>query len=99
MLIIPTRAVPSQIVNVTLGGQSCRLDIRQRATGLFIDVYVNDAVIVAGVLCLNLNRIVRSVYLGFIGDLAFVDAAGNADPDYALLGSRYFLAYLAPNEI
>lgn len=47
---------------------------------IFLDLYVNDALIVGGVLCLNETRIVRDAYLGFIGDLAFIDAAGNSDP-------------------
>lgn len=97
MLIIPLQATPSQVLTVQLGLQTCQLAIYQKTTGLFIDVLVNDVLIIGGVLCENLNRIVRSVYLGFIGDLTFIDNQGAADPVYTGLGgegSRFSLAWL-----
>lgn len=48
----------------------------------------------AGVLCRNRVYLVREAYLGFRGDLAFVDTAGNDDPQYAGLGTRWPLLYL-----
>jgi len=51
------------------------------------------------VLALNLNVIVRSVYFGFIGDLAFYDTQGTSDPVSTGLGSRYVLEYFAPSEL
>lgn len=67
--------------------------------GMFCDLYVNDALIIAGVIAENANRIVRSVYLGFTGDLAFFDTQAptggeGADPEYAGLGDRFQLVYL-----
>ena len=94
MLTIPLIAKPSQSVSIALGGQSCRLSIYQKSTGLFCDLYINDVLIIGGVICLNKNRIVRSVYLGFIGDLSFFDLQGSSDPDYTGLGSRFVLLYL-----
>lgn len=47
---------------------------------VFLDLYVNDALIIGGVLCLNEVRIVRDAYLGFIGDLAVIDLQGTSDP-------------------
>jgi hypothetical protein len=99
MRLVPIIAAPSQTVQAILGGQSCRLEIYQKSTGLFINVYVNDALIIGGVVCENENRIVRSLYLGFIGDLAFFDTAGDADPEYRGLGSRWLLLYLTPEDI
>ncbi len=102
-LVIPTQPVPNQVFNVTLDGQLCRISIAQKATGMFLNLYVNDVLIIGGVLCEIGNRIVRSVYLGFIGDLAFYDTQPAADPlvpanpdqvYYTGLGSRFFLAYL-----
>jgi len=91
-------------VQAVLGGQSARMSIYQNSTGLFIDVYVNDELIIGGVVCENENRIVRSLYLGFIGDLAFFDTAGTEDPRYAKeatsgLGTRFLLLYLTPADI
>jgi len=68
--------------------------------GLFIDVFVNNQLIIGGVICENLNRIVRDSYLGFIGDLIFYDTTkGGNDPDYTGLGSRYLLVYLEQSDL
>jgi hypothetical protein len=75
------------------------LNLYQRASGLFIDVYVGADLIVAGVIALNLNRIVRSAYLGFAGDFIFVDTQGDADPVYTGLGARFQLVYLTAAEV
>ena len=94
MLTIPLQAVPSQSVNVQLGGQNCQINIYQKSTGMFCDVYVSNALIIGGVICQNLNRIVRDLYLGFIGDLAFLDTQGSSDPYYTGLGARFLFIYL-----
>lgn len=99
MQIIPLQAVPSQILQVTLAGQNAQINVYQKAFGLFCDLYVNNALIIGGVLCENLNRIVRSAYLGFIGDLAFFDTQGESDPVYSGMGARYQLAYLEVSDL
>ncbi len=99
MLIIQTQALANQTISVLLANQTCKLEIAQKTAGMFINVYVNDALIIGGVICENLNRIVRSIYLGFIGDLAFIDTQGATDPFYTGLGTRYFLAYVEADEL
>lgn len=99
MLIVPLSAVASQSVNVQLAGQSCRIDVYQLSTGMFCDLYVADVLIIGGVICQNLNRIVRDLYLGFIGDLTFIDNEGTADPIYTGLGDRFSLAYLSTDDL
>ena len=94
MLLVPTQALPSQTLQVQLANQSCTLDIYQTAFGLFFDLYVGTTLIIGGVICQNLNRIVRSVYLGFIGDFVFYDTQGATDPSYTGLGTQYQLYYL-----
>lgn len=94
MLTVPIFDQPSQSLQVTLGQQLCTINIYQKNTGLFCDLLVNDALIIGGVLCENLNRIVRSVYLGFVGDLVFDDTQGSDDPSYPGLGDRYVLIYV-----
>lgn len=94
MQVVPLVAVPSQKLQALLGGQVCQISVYQKSTGLFIDLYVNDVLIIGGVICQNDNRIVRSVYLGFIGDLAFTDTQGSDDPDYTGLGTRWQLCYI-----
>jgi hypothetical protein len=98
-LIVPLQALPSQTVSVLLNNQQCQLNIYQKSTGMFMDVAVNNAVIISGVICQYFNRIVRSLYLGFLGDFAFVDTQGSSDPYYASLGTRYILVYFYPNEV
>lgn len=99
MQIVPLAAAPNQTVDVQLAGQSCRIAVYQLSTGLFLDLSVSGALIVGGVICQNLNRIVRDLYLGFVGDLTFVDNEGAADPDYTGLGGRFSLAYLSTDDL
>lgn len=97
MLIIPLRAIPAQRVGVILGGQSCTIVVAQKSTGMFMDLYVDNMLVIGGVICQVANRIVRSAYLGFVGDLAFIDTRAGSDPvddvSYEGIGTRFFLAY------
>jgi hypothetical protein len=94
MLQVAVNPIPNQLVAVSLAGQFTRLNVYQLATGLYVDVYVDNVLLIAGVACRNVNRIVRDAYLGFIGDLIFLDTQGSSDPDYTGLGSRFLLLYL-----
>lgn len=103
MLIVPLQPVPSQKVKTTLAGQIVNLDVYQRRYGLYINVYVAGALEIGGVICQNLNRIIRSAYLneesGFSGDFVFIDTLGTADPSFPGLGERFQLAWLSPNDL
>ena len=104
MQIIPLQAVPNQTLRVLLDGQATQINLYQKATGLFIDVLVNDVLIAGGVICENLNRVIRYLYEGFSGDLAFIDSLTGSDgvgtdPVYTGLGTRYSLAYIEPDEL
>lgn len=96
---VPLNATPSQTLQVTLGGQATQLNIYQKAKGLFMDVLVNNQLIIGGVLCQNLNRIIRSAYLGYQGDFVFGDNQDSEDPFYSGLGTRFTLMYLAASEL
>lgn len=99
-LFCPVEAQPSQRFNVTLAGQDVTLAVRWRSTGLFVDLtFQRGATIVAGVIARDRNRIVRSEYLGFVGDLVWVDTQGTNDPDWLGIGERFFLLYLTPDEL
>lgn len=99
MLIIPVQAVPSQTLTVSLNNQTTELAIYTHASGLYMDVSVNNTLIVGGRICQNLNRIVRAIYLGFSGDIAFGDTQGTDDPVYTGLGTRFLLGYFFPSEL
>lgn len=100
--VVPLYAVPNQTFYVPLDGQNCRLNIYQKTTGLFMDVLVDEAAIIVGVICQDRNRIVRDLYLGFRGDFAFYDLQGGdspIDPVYTGLGDRFQLVYILPSEL
>jgi hypothetical protein len=101
--IVPLQAIPNQTLQVQLNSQNCTLNVQQFAFGLFITVYVGPSLIIPTVLCQNLNRIIRDAYLGFVGDLAFLDTQGTSNPVYTGLGSnsaaRYQLFYLFPADL
>lgn len=100
--VVPLSALPNQTLQVQLGGQPCTINVQQFAFGLFLTLYVGSTLIVASVFCQNLNRIVRDLYLGFVGDLSFFDTQGTSDPNYQGLGgtsARYQLFYLSPADL
>ena len=100
MQIIPISDLPSQTLRVQLNGQNCGISIYQKSTGLFLNLSINNALIIGGVICQNLNRVVRDSYLGFIGDLMFSDTQGKDDPFYTGgLGSRFLLMYVEPSDL
>lgn len=97
--IIPLQSTPNQTLAVPLAGQSCDLNIYQKAPGLFIDVFLNGETVILGVICQNANRIIRDLYLGFAGDFAFFDTQGSDDPVYTGLGGRFQLVYIEASEL
>jgi hypothetical protein len=107
MQIIPINDTYSQQVTSLLGGQNCQFNLYQKNNSdLYCDVYVNNAAIITGVRCLNLVRIIRDSYLGFVGDLCFYDTQGTVtppstglDPSSPGLGSRYLFLYLSPSDL
>jgi hypothetical protein len=104
MIAIPLNSVPSQQVSVTLNGQACTIAVYQKSTGMFFDLTSNGVVLLTAVICNDRNYLVRYEYLGFSGDLSFVDTQGVTDPQYSGFGTqaqnpRYVLLYLTPDEV
>jgi hypothetical protein len=111
--LVPLVALPSQTLTTNLAGQVCQINVYQKFYGLFLDLYLGTTLIIGGVICQNCNRIVRSAYLGFSGDLMFYDTQGTyytpppnlavgyggQDPDYTGLGSQFQLVYLTAAEL
>jgi hypothetical protein len=100
MQTIPLKSVPNQTLTIILATQLTKLRLFTTVDGkLYIDVLVNDVVLLAGVLCQNQNRIIRDSYFGFAGDFAFVDTQASNDPEFGGLGQRYQLVYLSETDI
>lgn len=99
MLVIPIPSQKSQTLTAQLAGQNVRMNVYQKSTGMFIDVLVNDVLIIGGVICRDRTRIVRSTYLGFIGDVYFADIQGTDDPNWTGLGTRWLLVYLEASDL
>jgi hypothetical protein len=94
MKIIPIQATPAQSLSVVLAGQNCQINLYQKSTGVFLDLYVSNSPIITATICLDSVLLVRETYLGFIGDLAMVDLQGSNDPDFTGFGTRYVLVYV-----
>jgi hypothetical protein len=99
MQIIPLAAIPSQVVRIILADQNCEINVYQKSTGVFLDLTVNGTQIRSAAACLNQVKLVRHKYLGFIGDLIFIDSLGSTDPVHTGLGDRYQLAYLEQTDL
>ena len=82
-----------------LGNQNCSLSVYMLGTCLFVDTAVNGVIISAAVLGRTGVSLVPTTYLGFLGQLLFVDTQGTSDPTYDGLGSRYQLLYATPADI
>jgi hypothetical protein len=94
MQTIPLAATPSQSLSVTLAQQNCGINVYQKSTGLYLDLFVAGNRVMSGVLCRDRVYLVRQAYLGFSGDLAFVDTQGEDDPQCTGLGTRWQLVYI-----
>lgn len=96
---IPIKATPSQTVTILLGGQYCKINIYQKSTGVYCDLLVSDTPIITTRICLDRVYIVWSEYLGFSGDLLFVDTQGKSNPEYTGFNTRYLFKYLTADEL
>ncbi len=104
MNLIPLQGRPSQNILTTLNnGQLVELKIYTRRYGMFMDILVNDTLVIGAVVCQNRNRIIRDTYLnkavGFAGDFIWNDTQGSSDPQYTGLGTRYQLIYLSKADL
>src|ERR1700749_2243899 len=106
MQVIPLQAVPSQQLTIGLNGQNCNINVYQKTTGLYFDLFLNNVAVATTVRCLNAARLLADrQYAGFVGAFIFVDvqAAGGVltgtDPTYTGLGSQYELWYLEASDI
>lgn len=102
MMEIPLRAVPAQSLAVVLGGQSVSLRVFARGCQgqdrLYCDVAVDNEWMWQGRLCHTGEGLKAYAYLGFQGDLRFVDLWGSADPDWQGLGERWRLVWATDKE-
>jgi hypothetical protein len=89
-LLVPLNPVPSQTVNVTVGGQVARITVRTIGAQLYFTL---DG-IVTNRICRDRQRLlVDAGYRGFAGDFQFIDTKGADDPVYWGLGDRWQLVY------
>lgn len=109
MQIVPLTAVPSQLVQAVLGGQSVAISIYQLGMAPVQDLYLD--LISNGTPIVNCRRcraysgsateaapflLLDAAYWGFQGDFLFIDTEGDEDPQYSGLGARWQLIYYSP---
>jgi hypothetical protein len=97
-LTVPLQAVPSQRLQIVLAGQQCDIAVYQREQWVFTDLRSNGVDIFIGVLSRDAVPLNPRSYMGFLGNLVFIDTQGSSDPTYDGLGSRYQLQYLTESE-
>lgn len=99
MIFIPLQPIPNQSLTVTLNGQSTLLAVYQKGSFIYVDITTNGIAVRQCRMAHDRALLVRYAYLGFLGDLAFIDMQGKTDPFYTGLGSRYQLVYLSPADL
>lgn len=75
------------------------MSIYQSGGKIYADVTVDTSPVVTGVLCHNLDPIICRQYVGFLGNLVFVDTEGAADPEFSGIGARWQLVYMTETEL
>ena len=90
---VPLIPTPNQIFSITLGGQQCRIRVRQLSTGVYLDLAANNVAVLTTAACRDRVRLIRDDYRPFSGNLVFIDTQGTSDPTYDGFGSRYQLVY------
>lgn len=99
MLRIPLQPVPNQTLAVTLARQNAQIALRQNGPNMYFDLQLDGAYIVRTRICRDRQRLLLdAAYRGFVGDFAFIDTQGTEEPQFAGLGDRYQLVYLAEGE-
>lgn len=88
----------AQSISVELAGQQCLIRLVQRSSFLYMDLSVDEKRIMQGVPCLFGNKMVGYRYLGFVGDLIFLDDVGQEDPRWDGLGGRFTLYYIEESD-
>ncbi|CFQ73960.1 hypothetical protein N4227_12985 [Yersinia enterocolitica] len=99
MNVITLENKKSQSIFITLEGQSCLIRLIQRDSSIYMDLTVNGDPILQGIPCLYANKIVRYKYLGFRGDLFFLDNEGQSDPQWNGLADRFPLYFITEAEL
>lgn len=90
---VPISAVPAQMFKITLAEQTLQITLRQRATGLYADIWCAGTRVLSSVLCQDRTWLARNTATGLPGDLAFMDTQGTQDPQSTQLGTRYVLLW------
>lgn len=93
MSTIPIGPYPNQNLTVLLSEQKCQIDIKQKSTGVFVNVTIDDMLMIQGQIALDRVPILFADYRGFVGTLQFEDNQGIDNPDYLGFGDRWTLNY------
>ena len=91
---IDLQPVPSQVRRLSIDGYNLQLNLYQKEQGLFIDINVDGVDICTGIICRNSVYLNAKPYGAFKGQVAIVDTAGDEDPEYSGLNSRWVLFYI-----
>lgn len=99
MQTLSLQSVPSQTLKSLLSGQQTSISLYLLSDGkMYMDVQLNNKLVVSGVLVRNNVKIIRNTYFGFKGDFVVTDTQGSSDPEYTGLGARWQLVYLTASE-
>ncbi|QCE34702.1 hypothetical protein FAI40_04680 [Acetobacteraceae bacterium] len=91
--LIPLSPLPNQIFTLQLQNHLLKLHLYQRTYGLFLDLWIDNVLTLAGRLCLNNTFLLQDKAAPLNGDFIFIDSEGSEDPDYTELGSRFKLYF------
>ncbi len=91
--------VASQTLSIVLAQQNCRVNLYQKTTGLYFDLFVDGAPITTCVIGRNGALLLNRGGSNFIGNFMFVDTMGELDPQWDGLGIRFMLLYVEASDV
>jgi hypothetical protein len=101
MMQIPINSVPNQTFSVLLNKKNCTINLNNRGSYMYIDLYVNNTPVILGEKCSQAPLIIYE-YLATIlgGNLIFVNTDnGNAYPFYTKFGITQQLIFFTSADI
>lgn len=90
---IPLKAVPSQQIVTSVGGQTVTITLRQLGGRQYFSASLPDKVLCENVLMVDRTYLICAAYLGFTGDFLCVDTQGTDSPNFNQWNSRFLLLW------
>jgi hypothetical protein len=99
MRLIPLQAVPNQSLSFTLDDNRWQIRIAQAVTSMFMDITINDEVVILGTRIPGDDFIIPYPYIGLRHGNLMLTTQNERMPDWNRFGLTQQLFYWSPEEM